>query len=116
MNKAFKSSKALSQKSGKSFELKFKSKKDRKDCCSITSRLYNTKNGEGSFLKKIHSSEPLPNTIPSDSRIIKDKLSHFYIIIPMEISEEIFIKNQENVSSREKKVLFIFKLGLFIRS
>ena len=64
------------------FFIRFKRRKDRKDSILISCRNWLSKKGEFSFLKNIKSSEPLPDDLKYDSRIIKTKLGEYYLCIP----------------------------------
>jgi putative transposase len=61
--------------SKKKFEIKFKSKKDRKDSIVIHSKHYTQIRGQYSFIKRMKSSEKLPLKIDYDARLIRDKLN-----------------------------------------
>jgi putative transposase len=107
LKKAYNSSFSLSKTTGNPFQIKFKSKKDRSDCIPIGSRFYNTKKGDGSFIRKIRSSEELPATLEHDSRITKDKENRYWLCIPTPITEELLFKNQEDYPHRMGKVCSI---------
>lgn len=87
------------------FQIKYKSKKDKKDSIVLHSKHYKHKKGDYSFIQKLKSSEPLPDKLDYDSRIIKDSLNQYWICIPILFSQQRILDNQE--SSTKEKVIAI---------
>jgi transposase len=69
--------------SKKKFFMKFKKKKDKKDSIVIHSKHYKHKTGKYSFISKMKSAEPLPQTVDYDSRLTKDHLNQYWLCIPI---------------------------------
>ena len=74
----------------KKFNMKFRSKKDSQQSIAILSKHWGRLRGEYSFLHKIKSSEPLPEKLKYDSRLVLNRLGEYYLCIsrPLEIRAE----------------------------
>ena len=98
---------------GDKFKMRYKTRKDNKDSIVLHSKHFNAtrkrmlkkeqqskskakekKETFYDFIVNIKSSEPLPEYLEYDSRIIKDTLNHYWMCIPIRLSKRTF-DNQE---------------------
>lgn len=67
---------------GEQFRMRFRSKKNSQQSIVIRPRDWARKRGEYAFLSKIKSTEVIPDDLRYESRIVMDRLGHFYLCIP----------------------------------
>lgn len=83
--KAIKSNRALKRTK---FHLKFRSRKDKQESFCILKKHWNRSRGMYAPIfspAKLKSSEPLPDELQCDSRVIKDRLGRWYLCLPMSV-------------------------------
>jgi len=84
--KAYKAKKAVNQNG---FTFRYRSKRDEQSL-TILKKHWGCKSGSSSrlfssaVLKTSRTTKPLPEELPHDSRLIKDKLNRYYLCIPMD--------------------------------
>jgi hypothetical protein len=76
--KAYKSNLAK----GVKFDIKFRSKKDKKQSVGVLNKHWLKKKGVLSFLRTIKSAEALPYDLVYDLRLIKVRTGHYYLCVP----------------------------------
>lgn len=86
---------------GKPFEIKYRSKKDKQQSVVIHSKYWKCKKGHYAFLHEIESAEPLPTSLEYDSRLIRTRLGEYYICIPKPL--ELMRENQSHQYSQEEE-------------
>jgi hypothetical protein len=93
--KAFKTSKALHKDSKRKFEIKFRLKKSESESIALLNKHWK-KSGvfhPDTFGKEpIQASEPLPDKLGYDSRLLRTRLGKFYLCLPLPL--EIRSENQ----------------------
>ena len=92
----------------KKFNMKFRSKKDSQQSIAILSKHWGRLRGEYSFLHKIKSSEPLPEKLKYDSRLVLNRLGEYYLCIPRPL--EIRAENQGPIFQK----VFIYFFIIYI--
>ena len=93
----------------KKFNMKFRSNKDPQQSIAILSKHWGKSRGEYSFLHKIKSSEPLPEKLEHDSRLVLNRLGEFYLCVPRPL--EIRAENQGPIF---QKVFIYFFFIIYI--
>jgi hypothetical protein len=90
----------------KKFKMKFRSKKDSQQSITVLSKHWGRSRGEYSFLSKIKSSEPLPNKLEYDSRLVMNRLGEYYLCIPRPL--EIRAENQGPIFQKVLSIFFYY--------
>jgi putative transposase len=86
---------------GKSFEIKYRSKKDKQQSVVIHSKYWKCKRGHYAFLHEVKSAEPLPTNLDYDSRLIRTRLGEYYLCIPKPL--ELVRENQSHQYNQEEE-------------
>jgi len=82
-------------KKGVRFDLKFRSRRDESQSISIRKRDWNTRQrGQFKFMNStdLKSPETLPDELECDSTLIRTRLGHYYLCLPMELK----VRSAEN--------------------
>lgn len=80
--------KAMKSNTGKKYHLKFRSRKDASQSLVVLKKHWRHKNGKYSMVfgpNAIQSTEQLPECLEFDSRLIKTRLGHWYLCLPLEL-------------------------------
>ena len=88
MNDYIKAAKANIAAKKPRFEIKFRSKKDAHQSISVLKKHWNKKRGEYASVlgpRCLKSAEELPDELECDSRLIRTRLGHWYLCMPLEL-------------------------------
>ncbi len=70
------------------FKMSFRSRKAEAQSIAILAKHYNRKRGKYAWIKHIKAHQPLPAEINYDSRLLRTRLGHYYLCLPLPLDAQ----------------------------